>query len=105
MIEIDNFTTDNQFIKRTIVPNKHTPLGQHSHTYDHFGVCAKGSFMVFEDNPNDYTIVEAGDIIVIRKGIPHSLVSLEDDSIWLCIHNADTALSHEDLERSLTQGE
>jgi quercetin dioxygenase-like cupin family protein len=104
-LEVDNLSTDNQFIKRTLVPIKYTGIAQHMHTYDHFGVCAKGAFMLFEDNPDDYTVVSAGDTVVIKKETYHSLVSLEDNSIWLCIHNADTALGHEALERSLIKGE
>jgi mannose-6-phosphate isomerase-like protein (cupin superfamily) len=81
-----NVAVDGIFIKQIQIPHQGTLLPQHTHTYDHHSMLAKGSVTVFVGDENLGEFV-APTPIFIRKGVRHSFISLEDDVIIYCIHN------------------
>jgi hypothetical protein len=72
---------DGVFIKEMRLPKAGTLVPQHSHEYDHTSFLAKGS-VLFEGKE-----LKAPTPIFIPAGKKHTFVSLEDDTLILCIHN------------------
>jgi hypothetical protein len=68
------------------LPTSGTVIRQHSHSYDHVSMLAKGSVRVWQNGvlDRDYT---APFPIAIAAGVMHRFESLEDDTLVLCIHN------------------
>src|SRR5216683_1544851 len=59
---------------------------QHSHTYEHGTLLAKGAVWVWLDGHLDKQY-RAPCLIRIRAGVKHLFQTLEDDTILACIHN------------------
>lgn len=59
-------------------------LGGHAHTHDHISLLTSGSVEVTVNNgePSKFT---APTFIVIRKGLRHQIVALEDNTVWYCV--------------------
>jgi hypothetical protein len=72
---------DGVFIKEIRLPKAGTLVPQHSHEYDHTSYLAKGS-VLFEGAE-----IKAPKPIFIPAGKKHTFISLEDDTLILCIHN------------------
>jgi len=59
-------------------------LGGHAHTHDHVSLLTSGSVEVTVNNgePKQFT---APTFIVIRKGLRHQIVALENNTVWYCV--------------------
>lgn len=88
-VEVDTLALhiiDGVLTKLFLAKKAGTFIGQHAHAYDHGHLVAAGSFRLFANGAEagDYG---PGEMILIRKGIKHVLMSLEDNSVGACIHN------------------
>ena len=72
---------DGLFIKEMILDKAGTIVPQHSHAYDHVSYVAKGA-VLFEGKR-----YESPSPIFVPAMKKHTFVSLEDDTLVLCIHN------------------
>lgn len=75
---------DGIFIKQISIP-KDILIPQHTHTYDHHSMLAKGRVMVWRDDEN-MGVFDAPMPIFIRAGVRHTFLAMEDALIY-CIHN------------------
>ncbi len=85
-IEQSNVSVDGIFIKQIHIPHEGTLVPQHVHTYDHHSMLARGSVIVFVGDEN-MGVFKAPTPIFIKKGIQHSFLTREDDTLIYCIHN------------------
>lgn len=83
---VEMIMADGVFVKTMGIPKAYTLVPQHSHTYDHTSVVAKGSVRLIENGQliGDYHAPKA---LLIRANHKHLFISLEDDTLILCIHN------------------
>ena len=79
---------DGIFIKSHHVHKAWTWMPQHSHTYDHTSMIARGAVRVWKDGwlLGDFVAPKG---ILIAAGVKHMFVTLEDDTIIYCIHRID----------------
>jgi len=81
---VHNFS-DGLYAKQMTIP-KGFIAGQHSHTFSHLSILAKGKVVVETDTgKNTY---EAPACIEIKKQTNHMITALED-TVWFCIHATD----------------
>lgn len=59
----------------------------HSHRFGHLSLCSKGSIGVMADIDGRIvkTIIRAGRGVFIKEHIRHTIVALEDDSMFVCV--------------------
>lgn len=81
---VHNFS-DGLYAKQMTIP-KGFVAGQHSHTFSHLSVLAKGKVVVKTDT--DEQTYEAPACIEIKKQTNHMITALED-AVWFCIHATD----------------
>jgi hypothetical protein len=97
-IDTDFLIADDIFVKQICVPKAQTYIPQHSHEYDHTTMLAKGSVIVWIDG--EYLgAFYAPKPILIGARKKHLFLTLEDDTMFYCIHNIARAGSievHED---------
>lgn len=79
---------DGLFIKQIILKTAGLYVPQHAHRYDHVSVLANGSVRVWRDGGliGD-RVAPCG--IVIPAGAKHTFLSLEDQTVLLCVHRID----------------
>lgn len=77
---------DGVFIKSHHVRLAGTFMPQHSHSYDHTSMIARGSVRVWKDGwwQGDYVAPKG---LIIEAGTKHTFMTLENDTIIYCIHN------------------
>ncbi len=82
----ERFTADGIEVLQMVIPVAKTFVPQHTHTYDHLSMLAKGSVVVWA---GDVTlgVFRAPAGITIRAGVKHLFQSLEDDTVIYCVHN------------------
>lgn len=87
-VEIKMF--DSIFVKSIAIKHKHILVPTHSHEYDHCSFLAVGSIRVWKDGTllGDY---HAPTGIIIDRHTKHEFLSLEDNTLVLCIHNIHSA--------------
>jgi len=85
-IETDLALTDDIFVKSHLIPKAKTYLPQHVHTFSHVSVIAAGSVRLWEDD-TDRGLFKAPATVTIRANLPHTFLTLEDNTVILCIHN------------------
>lgn len=80
------YIADDIFTKQMHIKHEGMFIPQHSHSYDHISMLAKGSVRVWQDGvfSGDY-VAPVG--IKILANIKHTFMSLEPDTIIYCIHN------------------
>lgn len=83
---VEIYMTDGIFIKQMVVPLRMTYVPQHSHKYDHTSMLAAGSVKVWADDVYMGTY-KAPCGILIKKGVKHKFLTLEDKTMIYCIHN------------------
>jgi len=76
------------YVKEMRVAKAQTHLMQHVHKYSHVSVIVRGACRVYQDR------VWLGDMvapasIVIPAHMPHRFVTLEDDTVILCVHDME----------------
>ena len=77
---------DGIFVKAMKCARPGTIVEQHVHVWDHGTFIARGSFRVFKDG-HDMGDFKAPTSVIIEAGTKHCFVSLEPDSVALCIHD------------------
>ncbi len=85
--EVEWCMADDVFIKQMSMATANIIVKQHTHTFDHTSLVAVGSVRVWK-NGEYWQDVKAPMPIFIEKGTAHTFMSLEDNSIVYCIHNA-----------------
>ena len=70
------------------VPDANTLLPQHSHRFGHLTAVLQGSVSVWSDDGLD-CVYSAPATIMIAPHVKHSFLTLSDDVLLACIHNAD----------------
>lgn len=75
------------FVKEMLVPDAGTLIGQHAHTYDHLSYLAAGSVQVWAGTEN-LGVFHAPAAIRIPARVKHRFLSLRDNTLVLCLHNA-----------------
>lgn len=99
---VEFHTADGVFIKQTHIRNHSTILPQHAHTHDHTTAVAAGSVFLWKDGKLDRQYA-APSMILIRAGVWHTFMTLEDDTVLYCIHRlgneilSANGLSKEDI--------
>jgi hypothetical protein len=85
-VSVEIKMADGIFIKSHHAKLAWTWMPQHSHTYDHTSMIARGAVRVWRDGwlMGDF-IAPKG--LLIEAGTKHMFVTLEDDTIIYCIHN------------------
>lgn len=78
------------FVKTWAVPDRGTLLPQHSHEFPHISYIVSGSVRVWrgDEQLGDFTGPCSIKIPALAK---HSFLTLSDNVVILCIHNADRA--------------
>lgn len=84
--ETDFTSADGVFVKRMVVAEADTYLGQHAHRYDHVTVVATGTVRLWEGE-TDRGEFRAPAFITIKAGALHRFRTLEPATVLLCIHN------------------
>lgn len=77
--------SDGLYAKQMVIPAGFQAL-QHTHSYSHLSVLAKGRVLVQTDDEVKEFVAPA--CIEIKAGIHHKIISLED-ATWFCIHATD----------------
>jgi len=85
---VDIRLVDGVFVKATTFRHAGMFAPQHAHEFAHLSYIASGSVRVFADGVllGDFTAPAS---IVIPAGVKHLFEILADDTVVLCIHNAD----------------
>lgn len=78
--------TDDIFVKQMVLDKAGTLVPQHTHAYDHLSMLAVGSVRIWRDGKLDGDY-QAPCGIVIKAGVAHMFLSLEDNTIVYCVHN------------------
>lgn len=78
---------DDVFIRQIVVAKRGSVIPQHAHRYDHCTFLARGGIRVWKDGLYDGAY-RAPCPIVISAGVKHLFITLEDNTVILCIHNA-----------------
>ena len=85
-IETEFHLADDIFVKSGLFQNAGTVIPQHSHEYGHTSFIASGSVQVWCDD--EYLgAFSAPQGIFIEKLKKHKFITLEDNTVILCIHN------------------
>lgn len=81
-------SADGVFVKEMRIPKAGTIVAQHSHSYDHTTMLAKGRMRVsvVGQHRTEGAVYQAPAGIFIPAKVMHMLESLEDDTIAYCIH-------------------
>jgi hypothetical protein len=74
----------NVWIRQMIFAKAGDEMKGHKHLFDHHTLLAKGEFAVTVNDKT--TVFKAPHIVIIKKGLEHKIVALEDDSLGFCIH-------------------
>ena len=93
-------TADGIFVKQMWIRNAGTFIPQHKHVWDHTSALLRGSCFVWRDGKLDQRYV-APALIFVAKGVAHTFLALEDDTVIYCLHNlhgADKVAVLDDLD-------
>ena len=84
------FMADGIFAKSMVIQRANTVVPQHSHTYAHVSVLARGAVRLWKDEAlvGDFH-APAG--ILIEARAKHTFMSLVDDTAILCVHDIGAA--------------
>lgn len=88
--DVEIHIADDVFVKQMLIKKSGTYIPQHSHKYDHLSMLAVGKVRAWADE-RDLGEFEAPRGIVIKAGVKHTFLSLVDNTIIYCIHNAARA--------------
>lgn len=76
------------FVKAYRAPDAGTLMPQHAHTYPHLSIVARGGVRVWAGDL-DLGTFNAPAAVRIAARTKHRFLTLEDDTLVLCVHNAD----------------
>jgi hypothetical protein len=107
-IKVRHYQCDDVYIKHACMRFKGVKLAGHSHETDHLSTLIKGSVTVTADGRTEKYTVRQGECPVgirIAAGVPHEIVSEEDGTVWLCIHQVPESLQvPEQIDQALIKG-
>lgn len=86
--ETDLKFTGGTFIKENHCRQAGVLLHQHAHPYAHISVVVRGAVRLFRDGEL-WGILTAPTAILIEANVVHQFEILTDDTIFLCIHDAE----------------
>lgn len=75
------------FVKSHVVPDAGTLLPQHAHTYPHMSFIARGGVRVWCGDL-DLGTFNAPAAVKVAARQKHRFLTLQDDTVILCLHNA-----------------
>lgn len=77
----------NLHVNVNAMKSKGDAIKGHSHQFGHLSLCAKGSIGIEAEVNGQIvkTIVRAGRGVFIKEYIRHTIVALEDDSMFICV--------------------
>jgi len=78
------------FIKQMRCSKAGTLIPQHAHEFDHVSVVARGAVRVMRENVGTVAEFMAPNSILIPAGEKHLFLTLLDDTVILCVHDADS---------------
>lgn len=84
--EFEFYDADGIGIKQMHAYKRGTKVPQHSHTYDHTSMLALGKVALYANGVYQ-GVFRAPCGILIRAGVKHEFMTLEDNTIIYCIHN------------------
>lgn len=85
--QIDFSLADEVFVRHIAVAEAGSLVPQHAHRYDHTTFLARGRVRAWADGKLIGEFA-APCPLFIGKGVKHSFLTLEPDTVLLCIHNA-----------------
>lgn len=96
--KIEFHLADNVFVKMIVLEKDGMVARGHKHSFDHTSFLATGSMRLWKDD------VLVGDLkaptgIFIEAGVVHEMVALEDDTMFLCVHNTHGLETEELIKR------
>jgi hypothetical protein len=71
------------YAKEMLIPENHEVIS-HKHNFDHMSVLTDGCVIVVADGQQETYFSPA--IIEIKAGVNHSIIPVNGDAHWLCIH-------------------
>lgn len=79
-------STDDVLAKTMHIKRKNIVVPQHSHEFDHMTVIGQGSIRAWCDGEllGDFSYPAS---LIIKAGTKHKFLSLEDNTVLICIHN------------------
>lgn len=83
----EHTSVDGIFIKQMLLKAAGTAIPQHAHAYDHTSMLARGRIRAWSGDELMGEF-EAPCPIFIKAHIKHTFLSLENDTLIYCIHNA-----------------
>ena len=94
--EVDIRLVDGVFVKSAHFRHAGMLVPQHAHKFAHLSYIASGAVRVFADNVllGEFTAPAS---IVIPARVKHLFETLADNTVVLCIHNADRAEAGDDV--------
>lgn len=86
-IRADFFSQDGVQVVQMHIPKAETYVPTHAHKYDHLSMLASGSVRFWQDGKllGDF---KAPHGFNIPKAVKHMFMSLEDNTVMYCCHNA-----------------
>lgn len=103
-IQTDIKMCDGLFVKSIRIAKSRTVVPQHAHSYDHLSHVSAGAVWVTADGLL-LGLYCAGETILIKARVLHRFETVLDNTVLLCIHNADHAEDGEPVihaEQTLT---
>ncbi len=87
-IEVNILMADGIFAKQGLVEKAGTIIPQHSHKWDHATFVSAGAMRVFCDGRliGDFRAPRG---LTIPAGTKHTFITLEDNTVFSCIHRID----------------
>jgi quercetin dioxygenase-like cupin family protein len=97
--KIEFHLADDIFVKMISLPKIGYICSGHKHTFDHTSFLATGRMRVWKDGVIDSDYVGPTGIF-IEKNVEHKMLSLEDNTLFFCIHNTH-GFPDDELEQHL----
>jgi quercetin dioxygenase-like cupin family protein len=85
--QVEIHSTDGLYVRQIAVELAGTTLPQHSHVWDHLTMVARGSVHVWAGDDPVGKRYNAPTGIMIKAGVKHTFMTLDDDTVMYCIHN------------------
>lgn len=86
-IGIEHHFLPHLYCKLSKIP-KGMHLVQHVHAYDHASHLVEGRALLSADEGKNWESIEAPRTLLIKAGVAHQVLSLED-CLWYCVHVTD----------------
>ena len=71
-------------------------VATHKHKFDHMSILASGCVIVEADN--ERKTYYSPSVIEIKAGVAHSVIAVNGDAEWFCIHAIQSDIDQDDIE-------